>query len=109
MQLKLNIIGFAAWALSLSPAIAQTDGHCYDAEQHPVKFSDLGSRLDITQALNETCETPIGDHMYACNAAVSAQARRREKKDNMNLLHIFRCQAGTIMLMQATHYHRSKL
>lgn len=88
MQLKLNIIGFAAWAWSLSLALAQTEGYCYDAEQHPVKFSDLGSRLDITQALDETCETPTGDHMYACNAAVSF--RRGGKKNFRHLLHIFR-------------------
>lgn len=83
MQLKLNIIiGLAALALFPNLALAQTDGGCYDAEQHPVKFSDLGSKSDITQALSETCETPVGDHMYECNAAVSAQTtRRREQRD----------------------------
>lgn len=75
MQLKLTITTLAAWAFSMSPALAQNDSYCYDADQHPFKFSDLGSRLDITQALNETCESPTGDHMYACNAAVSVQAR----------------------------------
>jgi hypothetical protein len=70
MQLKLVLITSAAWALSMGTVLAQEDGFCYDAEQHAVKFSDLGSRLEITQALNETCGTPIGDHTYACNAAV---------------------------------------
>lgn len=87
MQLKLNIIGFAAWAWSWSLALTQIEGYCYDAEQQPVKFSDLGSRLEITQALNETCETPTGDHMYACNAAVSS--RRGGKKNFRHPLHIF--------------------
>lgn len=88
MQLKLNIIGFAAWAGSSSLALAQTDEYCYDAEQYPVKFSDLGSRLDITQALDEACETPTGDHMYACNAAVSS--RCVGKKDIRHIIHISR-------------------
>lgn len=87
MQLKLNIIGLAAWAWSSSLALIQTEGYCYDAEQHPVKFSDLGSRLDITQALKETCETPTGDHMYACNAAVSSI--HGGKKGFRHPLHIF--------------------
>lgn len=91
MQLKLNIIRCAAWAWSSSLALAQSEGYCYDAEQHPVKFSDLGSRLDITQALSETCETPVGDHMYECNAAVSAQTtRRREQRDIRLIQHILR-------------------
>lgn len=77
MHQKLAVIRLAAWAFCTSPALAQNEGYCYDAEQHPVKFSDLGSRLDITQALNETCESPIGDQMYACNAAVSAQTKRK--------------------------------
>lgn len=81
MQLNFAVLTLAAWAFCMSPALAQNDGYCYDAEQHPVKFSDLGSRLDITQALNETCETAIGDQMYACNAAVSTQTcNRRGRK-----------------------------
>lgn len=72
-HMKPLMIRVAAWALMLSPALAQSDGYCYDAEQHAVKFSDLGSKAEITQALNEACETPVGDHTYACNAAVSAQ------------------------------------
>lgn len=71
MQLKLMFVTSTAWALSAGRGLFKDTDDCYDAEQHPVKFSDLGSRLDITQALNETCESPIGDHTYACNAAVS--------------------------------------
>lgn len=74
MHMKLIMVRItAAWALLLGPALGENDGYCYDAEQHPIKFSDLGSRLDITQALNKTCEAPVGDQMYACNAAVSTQ------------------------------------
>lgn len=68
MQLKLIS---AVCTLSMGTVLAQDDGYCYDAEQYTTKFSDLGSRQDIIQALNETCGTPTGDHTYACNAAVS--------------------------------------
>lgn len=77
--MKPIMIRVAAWALLLSPALAQSDGYCYDAEQHEVKFSDLGSKVEIAQALDEACETPVGDHTYACNAAVSSQTRGKKR------------------------------
>lgn len=76
MQLKLMFVTSAAWALSVGRGLSKDTGYCYDTEQHPVKFSDLGTRLDITQALNETCGSPVGDHTYACNAAVSTYLHR---------------------------------
>lgn len=78
--MKPIMIRVAAWALLLSPALAQSDGYCYDAEQHEVKFSDLGSKVDITQALGEACEAPVGDHTYACNAAVSKCPDKRQER-----------------------------
>lgn len=80
MQLKLIFFTSAVWALSVGLGLSRDTGYCYDAEQHPVRFSDLGSRLDITQALNETCESPIGDHTYACNAAVSTYEETMHEK-----------------------------
>lgn len=104
-RMKLIMVRIAAaWALLLGPALGDNDGYCYDAEHHPVRFSDLGSRLDITQALNETCETPVGDHMYACNAAVSAQAKRRSTEEASYLPHVFRCRAGAVLLTRITHF-----
>lgn len=79
MQLKFIFVMSAAWALLVGRGTSEDTSYCYDAEQHPVKFSDLGSRLDITQALNETCESPIGDHTYACNAAVSIYAGKTRR------------------------------
>ncbi|KAK2599755.1 hypothetical protein N8I77_011482 [Diaporthe amygdali] len=69
MHLKLITVIYATWGLSLRSALAQDDGSCYDSEQHPVEFADLGSRQEISQALNETCEPPLGDQVYQCNTA----------------------------------------
>ncbi|POS74661.1 hypothetical protein DHEL01_v206941 [Diaporthe helianthi] len=69
MQSKLVLASLAVSALSMSTVLAQDNGYCYDAKQYTTKFSDLGSRQDIIQALNETCAIPTGDHTYACNAA----------------------------------------
>lgn len=99
----------AAWALLLGPALGENDGYCYDAEQHPVRFSDLGSRLDITQALNETCETPIGDHMYACNAAVSAQAKKRARRQTIVSTSLPTPNSTTVLLTRITHFHQKAL
>lgn len=71
MQLNLTLAIAAVFALSMGTVLPQDEGFCYDAEQYTTKFSDLGSRQDIIQALTETCDTPTGDHTYACNAAVS--------------------------------------
>lgn len=104
MHQKLAVIRLAAWAFCMGPALAQKDGYCYDAEQHPLKFSDLGSRLDITQALHETCETPVGDQMYTCNAAVSAQTLEDESalKQASHLPQDLRCPGRYYLLSLLT-------
>lgn len=83
MQLNLKpiiVIIISTWLSCLSTALAQDDQNCYDAVQHPVKFSDLGTRSQIAQALNETCELPVGDYMYKCNAAVSVKTDRQTRQ-----------------------------
>ncbi|KAG8169959.1 hypothetical protein KVR01_000704 [Diaporthe batatas] len=72
MQLKLTLATSSICALSAGTVrvLAQDKSYCYDAAQYTTKFCDLGSRQDITQALEETaCGPPTGDHTYACNAA----------------------------------------
>lgn len=93
MQLKFILATSAAFATSVVTVVAQDDdGFCYDTEQYTTKFSDLGSKQVITQALNETCSPPIGDQIYACNAAVSTHARKQASESNQVLFisHVLR-------------------